>query len=167
MFLLENMKVFVRFSQIFSFLPYYIDRHSHSNRFKQITFSQNHPATWWFFIISLFQIAFLVWRCLKAWFSSRNDGVLVFYTSSIFSFVLPMDVLFTVTMTAIFRYTIFRNPHLCQAQICLKKAHQLLNRLDHFPSQDVETASRAIRKRSVIGVILVVFIVSIINLYNN
>lgn len=108
---------------------------------------------------TVLQIAFFVWRWLKSWEFNHDEGVLVLHVPPIFGFIIPMEVLFIMVMTVSIRYSIFRNPHLCRAQDFLRKAQKVID--DNVPKKDVEAAGRAIKRRSMLGLIWVIVSVSL------
>ena len=162
MILLENLSLFVRFSQFFSFLPYYMEWHpqSQSKRFKQISFSWKKPITWWFIFVVLFQFVFVVCRSLQLCRSNHNESEFPL----IFSLFYPVEILFLVIATATYRFAIiFKVPHLRRAQNSLRKAQQLMS---NVPPEDIELDGQAVKKRSVFGLIWVFIGVSLILKHN-
>ena len=154
MALFENVSLFVRFSQIFGFLPYSIKKHPQLNiQFHKFSFAWKSPVTWWFFSSMLLQFSFYVWRAMHSLKFHQEEGVSNSNIPPIFAVFVPMEVLFAVIMTIVSRCMILRHKHLRCATAYVQKAHKAME-MDSLPSQ------LAIKRHVIKGLIWTIFTVS-------
>jgi hypothetical protein len=149
----ERLRPFVSLCHACGFFPYAIENNSNTKNFERFTFSFKNLTTWWFFLISISQLAFFIGLVYLFWkqvvkFNEENMPITMSILFVINWFFVIAEFLSSRRM--ILHYRKLRNA---------VEAVQEVERL--FGEKMVVQSLNSITTRLTIGSILIVISVSI------